>query len=87
LQQSALEEHPWPAAAHMASEHRGTPTLSGRHVSWWQLPEQQSHDALHDIVARRQTSPSGLQLTGLRQTPRVPVPELTHVTLPDPAPG
>jgi hypothetical protein len=51
------------------------------------LPEQQSHDALHDIVARRQTSPSGLQPTGLRQTPRMPLADWLHVTLPEPGPG
>jgi hypothetical protein len=45
--------------------------LSGRQVSAWQLPLQQLHVALHDIPASRQTSPSGLQPMGLRQTPTV----------------
>jgi hypothetical protein len=51
LQQLALEAHAWPAPTHVAGAHRGTPTLS-----WWQvscvsqLPAQQSHDELHDIV-------------------------------------
>jgi hypothetical protein len=75
LQQLALDAQEPPAATHVAPAQRGTPTLSGRHVFWWQLPAQQSHDALHDIVARRQTSPSGLQLIGLRQTPSGPPDE------------
>jgi hypothetical protein len=56
-------------------------------VSWWQLPEQQSHDALHDIDASLHTSPSGLQPVGLRHTPSGPPPEKLHVTLPEPVPG
>jgi hypothetical protein len=35
-----------------------------------QLPEQQSHDALHELVASLHTSPLGLQPIGLRHTPR-----------------
>jgi hypothetical protein len=54
-------------------------------VSWFsQLPAQQSHDELHDIVFSLQTSPSGLQPIGLRHTPR-PGMYMTHVTgLPEP---
>jgi hypothetical protein len=33
------------------------------------LPLQQSHEALHDIVASLQTSPSGLHPMGFWQTP------------------
>lgn len=87
LQQSALVEHADPAARQEAPVHRGTPTLSGRQVSWFsQLPEQQSHDALQLMVLSLQTSPFGLQLLGFRHTPSVP-PEKLHVTLPDPGPG
>ena len=42
--------------------------------SFWQLPLQQSHDALHDIVASLQMSPSGLQPIGFLHTPRLPPP-------------
>lgn len=87
LQQSALVEHACPALTQAASLQRGTPTLSSLQVSWWQLPEQQSHDALHDIDASLQTSPSGLQPVGFRHTPRGPLPEMLHVTLPEPVPG
>jgi hypothetical protein len=88
LQQSALVEHPDPAARQEAPVHRGTPTLSGRQVSCVsQLPEQQSHDALQLIVFSLQTSPFGLQLVGFRHTPSVPPAEKLHVTLPDPGPG
>lgn len=60
---------------------RGTPTLSGLHVSRFsQLPAQQSHEALHDVVASLQTSPFGLQPTGLRQTPTVFGAVIEHVT-------
>jgi hypothetical protein len=53
--------------------------------SFSQLPLQQSHDELHDIVASLQTSPSGLQPIGLRHTPSAALPDLTHVTgLPEP---
>jgi hypothetical protein len=72
LQQLALDEHAPPAWTHVAGEQRGTPSESWWHVSWFsQLPLQQSHDALHDIVASLQMSPSGLQPIGLRQTPIV----------------
>ncbi len=68
--------------------HRGTPTLSCRHVSIVsQLPLQQSHDALQLIVANLHTSPFGLHEIGLRHTPRAPPLEKSHVTLPDPGPG
>jgi hypothetical protein len=90
LQQLALDAHPPPAATHVAGAQRGTPTLSCLQVSIVsQLPAQQSHDALQLIVLSLQTSPSGLQLIGLRQTPRPPIPpspEKVQVTLPDPAP-
>jgi hypothetical protein len=90
LQQLALEAHPPPAGTHVAGAHRGTPTLSCLHVSIVsQLPAQQSHDALQLIVLSLHTSPSGLQLIGLRQTPRPPIPpspETVQVTLPAPAP-
>jgi hypothetical protein len=69
LQQSALETHAPPAFTHVEFVQRGTPTLSSLHVSLWQFPLQQSHDAVQDAVARRQTSPFGLQDIGLRQTP------------------
>jgi hypothetical protein len=45
-----------------------------------QLPAQQSHDELHDIVASLQTSPFGLQPIGLRQIPTGPPPLVSHVT-------
>jgi hypothetical protein len=86
LQQLALLAQAPPASTHWAGEQRGTPTLS-----WWQvsrfsqLPAQQSHDELHDVVANLQTSPSGLQPIGRRQTPTVDGGVMTHVTgLPDP---
>lgn len=76
LQQSALDAHAAPAATHCTPVQRGTPTLSGLHVSMVsQLPAQQSHDALHDIVLSLQTSPFGLQPVGLRHTPSAPPPE------------
>jgi hypothetical protein len=71
LQQSALETHASPAFTHAESVQRGTPTLSSLHVSLWHTPLQQSHDARHCTVPRRQTSPFGLHALGLRQTPRV----------------
>jgi hypothetical protein len=89
LQQSALDAQACPAPTHCTSVHRGTPTLSGLHVSLTsQLPEQQSHDALHDIVFSLHTSPFGLQDVGLRHTPSVP-PEKTHapVWLPQQSPS
>ena len=87
-QQSALVEQAWPAEMQLAPVHRGTPTLSCLQVSMVsQLPLQQSHDALQLIVFNLHTSPFGLQPVGLRQTPRVPLPEKSHVTLPDPGPG
>ncbi|HKB47971.1 MAG TPA: hypothetical protein VKC57_09760, partial [Ktedonobacterales bacterium] len=86
LQQLALDAHPAPAGAQVAGAQRGTPTLSCLHVSWWQLPEQQSHDALQLIDASLHTSPSGLQLIGLRQMPRPLGVEMEQVTLPAPAP-
>jgi hypothetical protein len=49
------------------------------------LPAQQSQDELQDIVASLHTSPSGLQLWGLRQTPTVLGGVMTQVTgLPEP---
>jgi hypothetical protein len=84
-QQFALDAQAPPASTH-GPAHRGTPTLSWWHVSWFsQLPLQQSHEALHDIVLSLQTSPSGLQPIGLRHTPTVAPGLITHVTgLPDP---
>jgi hypothetical protein len=86
LQQLALDAHAPPALTHTAGPQRGTPTLS-----WWQvsafsqLPAQQSHEALQLIVLSLQTSPSGLQLFGLRQTPTVAGGVMMHVTgLPEP---
>jgi len=73
LQQSALVAHAEPAPTHVAPVHRGTPTLSCRHVTppfWLQLPEQQSHDALQEVVESLQTSPFGLHPWGLLQIPR-----------------
>jgi hypothetical protein len=55
--------------------------VSGLQVSWVsQLPLQQSHEALHDIVASLQTSPSGLQPIGLRHTPTMFGGVISHVT-------
>jgi hypothetical protein len=74
LQQSALETQADPAPTHEAPVHRGTPTLSCRQVVppfCSQLPAQQSHDALHEVVASLQTSPLGLQPLGLLQIPSV----------------
>ncbi len=82
LQQSALDAHACPAATHCAPVQRGTPTLSGLQVSSFsQLPAQQSHDALHDIVASLQTSPFGLHPCGLRQTPSTPPADSSHAPL------
>jgi hypothetical protein len=50
-----------------------------------QLPAQQSHDELQDIVWSLQTSPSGLQPMGLRQMPTVAGAVMLQVTgLPEP---
>jgi hypothetical protein len=63
LQQSALEAHPPPASAHCPLAQRGTPSLSCLQVFIvWQLPAQQSHVELHDIVESLQTAPFGSQL-------------------------
>jgi hypothetical protein len=70
LQQSALEAHDWPAPTQAANVQRGTPTLSCLQVSAeLQFPEQQLHDALHEVPASLHTSPLGLQPCGLRQVP------------------
>jgi len=69
-QQLALEAQASPFMAHFSGAQRGTPTLSTLHVSCVsQLPLQQLQEALQDIVASLQMSPSGLQPMGLRQTP------------------
>jgi hypothetical protein len=53
--------------------------------SFSQLPLQQSHEELHDIVLSLHTSPSGLQPFGFRQTPTVDGAVMTHVTgIPEP---
>ncbi len=85
-QQFALEAHEAPADTHCAAAQRGTPTLSCLQVSWVsQLPLQQSHDELHDMILSLHTSPSGLHPIGFRQMPSIPDPERSHVTgLPDP---
>jgi hypothetical protein len=86
LQQFALEAHDPPTLTHWAPAHRGTPMLSCLQVSWVsQLPAQQSHDELHDIVLSLHTSPSGLHPIGRRQTPMVDGAVMTQVTaFPDP---
>jgi hypothetical protein len=81
LQQSALDAHELPAPTHWASAQRGTPTLSCLHVSSVsQLPAQQSHDELHDIVASLHTSPLGLQPMGSWQIPIGSPPLLLQTT-------
>ena len=76
MQQSALVAHAPPEGKQVATLHRGMPRLSCRHVSAWQLPLQQSHDELHEMFARRHTSPLGLHPVGFTQTPTAPfVPE------------
>jgi hypothetical protein len=81
LQQLALDAHAPPAETHCAGAHRGTPMLSCLHVSMVsQLPLQQSHDELHDIVLSLQTSPSGLHPIGRRQMPNVDGDAMSHVT-------
>jgi hypothetical protein len=86
LQQLELDAHAPPTSTHCAGAQRGTPMLSCLQVSSVsQLPLQQSHDELHDIVLSLQTSPSGLQLMGLRHTPTVAGAVMTHVTgMPEP---
>jgi hypothetical protein len=86
LQQLALEAHEPPAATQLSTAQHGTPRLSGKQVFWFsQLPLQQSHEALQDIVASLQMSPSGLQPDGLVQTPTALGGVMLHVTgLPDP---
>jgi hypothetical protein len=86
LQQLALEAHEPPGCTQVSPAQRGTPTLSGRQVfSFSQLPEQQSHEALHDIVASLQMSPSGLHPLGLRHVPTVAGGVMVQVTgLPEP---
>jgi hypothetical protein len=86
LQQLALDAHAPPGCTHVDPEQRGTPTESGWQVSCTsQLPLQQSHEALQDIVLSLQTSPSGLQPCGLRQTPTVFGGVMSHVTgVPEP---
>ena len=85
-QQFALEAQALPAATHCAAAHRGTPMLSCLQVSWVsQLPLQQSHDELQDIVLSLHTSPSGLQPIGSRQMPIVEGAVMSQVTaIPDP---
>jgi hypothetical protein len=65
------------------------PTLSNLHVFFvLQFPLQQSHEALHIAPGTLQTSPSGLQPCGLRQTPTVNGAVNWHVTgLPGLLPG
>jgi hypothetical protein len=86
LQQLALVAHEPPAGTHAKAAQRGTPSESCLHVSCVsQLPLQQSHDALHDIVFSLQTSPSGLQPMGFLHTPTMLGGVMSHVTgLPDP---
>jgi hypothetical protein len=70
LQQSALDAQFAPASPQFAFAQRGTPRLSCLQVSIVsQLPEQQSHEALHDMKLSLHTSPFGLHPIGLRQTP------------------
>jgi hypothetical protein len=85
-QQSALDAHALPEPTQAALVHRGTPTLSVLHVSCVsQLPEQQSHDALHDIVDSLQMSPFGLHPCGLRHTPTLLPAAIEQTTgLPEP---
>jgi hypothetical protein len=89
LQQFALVAHEPPAITHAWAAHRGTPSESCLHVSWVsQLPLQQSHDALQDIVASLHTSPSGLQPIGFLHTPTVSPGKMLQLTgLPGFAPG
>jgi hypothetical protein len=80
LQQLALDAHDPPGCTQVAAAQRGTPRLSGRQVSLWQTPLQQSHEALQDMVSSRQISPSGLHPWGLRHTPRRKGGEIWQVT-------
>jgi hypothetical protein len=81
LQQFAPEAQASPALAHCIAAQRGTPTASSLHVSSFsQLPLQQSHDALHDMVASLQTSPSGLQPIGFLHVPTTFGAVMSHVT-------
>jgi hypothetical protein len=82
LQQSALDAQPAPASAHWALAQRGTPSLSCLHVSIVsQLPAQQSHVELHDIVWSLQTAPFGSQLRPARlQMPTVAGGVIAHCT-------
>ena len=86
MQQLALEAHEPPGWTQVNPAQRGTPRLSGLQVSSFsQLPLQQSHEALQDIEASLQMSPSGLQPIGLVQTPTAFGGVRLHVTgLPDP---
>jgi len=71
LQQLALDAHAPPGMTHVPGEQRGTPRLSWWQVSWFsQLPAQQSQEALHDIVASLQMSPSGFRLQGDERWPQ-----------------
>jgi hypothetical protein len=85
-QQFALDAHEPPGFTHCAPAQRGTPTLSCLQVSFTsQLPLQQSHEALQELVCSLHTSPSGLHPIGFRQTPMVFGCAMTHVTgCPDP---
>jgi hypothetical protein len=85
-QQFALDAQEPPAFTHCAAAQRGTPTLSCLQVSLVsQLPLQQSHDELQELVFSLHTSPSGLHPMGLRHTPTVLGAVMTHVTgCPDP---
>jgi hypothetical protein len=85
-QQLALDAHAPPVTTHCAPAQRGTPMLSCLQVSSVsQLPLQQSHDELHDIVLSLHTSPSGMQPIGLRQMPIVDGAVMSQVTaIPDP---
>ena len=86
LQQLALVVQASPAPTHCKGPQRGTPTLSRWQVSsLLQLPLQQSHEALHDMVESLHTSPSGLQPCGFLQVPTVAPGAMVHVTgVPDP---
>jgi len=85
-QQFALVAQEPPGWTHVMPVQRGTPSESGWQVSSFsQLPLQQSHDALHDMVDSLQTSPSGLQPCGFLHTPTVDPAAFTQVTgVPEP---
>jgi hypothetical protein len=59
LQQLALVVQVPPGFTQVAPVQRGMPRMSTLQVLPWQLPEQQSQRALHDVVAVRHTFPSG----------------------------